>query len=108
MPQPQARQTGPTGPRIWLSESRDVRAEHIGATAKEQSVARTVASGQATPLSIAKGDFDSDGIDDLVVGYATPEGGAIECTVEMWMFRSPKRGVFPGDQPRRLPFSVFN
>ncbi|HEX4427580.1 MAG TPA: hypothetical protein VH079_19420, partial [Terriglobales bacterium] len=73
-PRPQSSQTGP---RIWLSETRDVRAEHVGATTNEQTLARIVASGQATALSLAKGDFDGDGVEDLVIGYATPTGGAI-------------------------------
>jgi uncharacterized repeat protein (TIGR01451 family) len=68
---------GPTGPRIWLSDTREVRAEHVGASANEQSLARAVASGQATPLAMTKGDFDGDGVEDLVIGYATAGGGAI-------------------------------
>jgi Domain of unknown function DUF11/Putative binding domain, N-terminal len=35
------------------------------------------ASTSARPLSLAKGDFDEDGVDDLVSGYGSGEGGSI-------------------------------
>jgi len=65
------------GPRIWLAESRELRVQHTGATPREQELARSVAARNGVPLAIARGDFDGDGIDDLLVGYATPAGGAI-------------------------------
>src|SRR6201995_3908109 len=74
---PQAPQPVPAGPRIWLSESRDVRAEHVPASTSEQTLASAIAAGQATPLAMATGDFDGDGVDDLVIGYATSTGGAV-------------------------------
>jgi uncharacterized repeat protein (TIGR01451 family) len=33
--------------------------------------------GQARPLSLAVGDFDEDGVPDLVAGYAGPSGGIL-------------------------------
>src|SRR5258708_31604319 len=66
-----------TGPRIWLAESRELPVQHAGATAREQALAQSLAAGKAVPLAMAKGDFDGDGVDDLLVGYAAPSGGAI-------------------------------
>ncbi len=34
-------------------------------------------AGQAQPLSLISHDFDEDGFSDLIVGYATPNGGAL-------------------------------
>ena len=34
-------------------------------------------SGRAEPLSLVSGDFDADGVQDLVVGYATSDGGVL-------------------------------
>ncbi len=34
-------------------------------------------AGQAQPLSLISHDFDEDGFSDLVVGYATPNGGVL-------------------------------
>src|SRR5258708_28556279 len=41
------------------------------------AIVRALNSGQATPLSLASDDFDADGVADLAVGYATPDGGRI-------------------------------
>src|SRR5258708_2682264 len=48
-----------------------------GAAALNDAAARRLAAGQGQPLSMINGDFDSDGIEDLAVGYSTPGGGAI-------------------------------
>ena len=76
-PKPALGQAAPTGPRIWLTESQALRVQHTGATAREQALAQSVAAGKAVPLALAKGDFDGDGYEDLIAGYATPAGGAI-------------------------------
>jgi uncharacterized repeat protein (TIGR01451 family) len=72
-----APQNVPTGPRIWLAERQALHVQHAGATAGDQAVAQSVTAGSAVPLTLAKGDFDGDGYEDLVVGYSTPAGGAI-------------------------------
>jgi hypothetical protein len=46
------------------------------AQVNNDAAARSIASGQARPLSLTKGDFDHDGVEDLMVGYAIPTGGA--------------------------------
>jgi hypothetical protein len=42
-----------------------------------QDVVRVLQSGEAQPLSLARGDFDEDGIEDLVAGYSAPGGKGI-------------------------------
>jgi hypothetical protein len=34
-------------------------------------------SGEQQPLAMVTGDFDEDGVGDLVIGYATTKGGSI-------------------------------
>lgn len=45
------------------------------AQVNNDAAARSIASGQARPLSLTKGDFDHDGVEDLIVGYANPHWG---------------------------------
>jgi uncharacterized repeat protein (TIGR01451 family) len=61
------------GPRIFLSDSKPLLTHHIGST----SIMSEMAGGSAQPLSLAAGDLDEDGVDDLVVGYGTGRGGII-------------------------------
>jgi hypothetical protein len=42
-----------------------------------QSSVQLLDSGQALPLSLARGDFNQDGIEDFVAGYAAPDGSGI-------------------------------
>src|SRR6202790_704326 len=79
-------------PRIWLQEAKPqpatfkasgsevaaASASRAGSTsAQRNAAAMLLASGQAQPLSVVKGDFDQDGIEDLAVGYRTALGGAL-------------------------------
>jgi len=64
-------------------ERQTLRVQHAGATAGEQALAQSVAAGKAVPLALAKGDFDGDGYEDLVVGYSTPAGGAKSFTPDV-------------------------
>src|SRR5712692_910362 len=62
-----------TGPHIYLSEPQQLSVKHVGKAA-------TLAAfdgAQVEPLSLASGDLDEDGIQDLIVGYAGPDGGII-------------------------------
>jgi uncharacterized repeat protein (TIGR01451 family) len=80
------------GPKIWLQDSRRLVTTFRGGAssitrgsvaidatnlAQNNAVALLIAAGQAQPLSMIKGDFDQDGIEDLVAGYSTSMGGAI-------------------------------
>src|SRR5215471_3254116 len=81
-------QSGPTGPKIWLQDNQPLQVVYhataaIGGSsaangtpqAANLAAAQILASGQAQPLALARGDFDADGVDDLAVGYATSGRG---------------------------------
>jgi uncharacterized repeat protein (TIGR01451 family) len=97
-PAPQT--TTPSGPRIWLDQSKPLSPTYVGTnTAGTQSATKAasgrplpgnggdgtpppppagiLAAGKATPLALASADFNEDGYDDLAVGYAAPGGGLI-------------------------------
>jgi trimeric autotransporter adhesin len=62
-----------SGPKIWLAEPQAVAVNHLGSA----SVVAPLLAGQAQPLAMISADVDGDGIADLLVGYSTPNGGAI-------------------------------
>jgi FG-GAP-like repeat len=62
-----------SGPKIWLAEPQTVAVNHLGSP----SVVAPLVAGQAQPLAMISADVDGDGIADLLVGYSTPNGGAI-------------------------------
>ncbi|HEY6252099.1 MAG TPA: right-handed parallel beta-helix repeat-containing protein, partial [Candidatus Angelobacter sp.] len=75
---------GPTtGPRIWLQENQPLPVQHVAVTLSAGQGMQPADSsalaglGQGQPVSLASGDLDADGFDDLVVGYRTPTGGVI-------------------------------
>jgi hypothetical protein len=61
------------GPRIPLQEPQLLPINY----AASQSLAQALANGQSQPLSLSTGDFDQDGVDDLVVGYSVSGAGII-------------------------------
>ncbi len=64
---------GRGNPLINLSDGRDVSADY-----KEAADFKSVqASYLLTPLALAAGDFDEDGVPDLVSGYPGPGGGIL-------------------------------
>lgn len=71
----QAQFFGETGPRIWLGERQRLAVAHVAGRPSAQYAAMFLAQG--VPLSLAHGDFDADGVEDLVAGYATLAGGAV-------------------------------
>ncbi len=82
-------QNAPQAPRIWLGVAKRFSATFIGSgaqngqasatassLAQNNAVALLLGAGKGEPLALAKGDFDRDGVEDLVVGYKTSVGGA--------------------------------
>jgi len=59
--------------RSWLGPARTLNANFTG----DPAITRALRPGSATALSIAAGDFDQDGYNDLVAGYATSEGARL-------------------------------
>src|SRR5579863_3787547 len=72
-----------SGPKIWLQENQPLPVQHLAVTLStgqgmQLADSSTLAGlGQGQPVSLASGDLDADGFDDLVVGYRTPTGGCI-------------------------------
>ena len=60
-----------TGPQIWLQKNQPLPVVHRGAMQQAGAVQG------AQPLSMASGDLDQDGFDDLLVGYSAANGGVI-------------------------------
>ncbi|MDD5542294.1 MAG: FG-GAP-like repeat-containing protein [Acidobacteriia bacterium] len=59
-------------PRINLSAGEEIVTEFVGSASQKRALVDNI--GQ--PLALASADFDEDGMPDLVIGFATPEGGA--------------------------------
>lgn len=66
-------QMPPTGPHIYLQDPQDVSVTYTGPT----GAASALASSQATPVSLASGDFYQDGIASLAAGYSFSGGGVL-------------------------------
>src|SRR5438552_620020 len=66
-------ETPGSGPHIYLGESNKLPVTYLGDT----SAIESLTGGDARPLSMTSGDFDGDGVDDLLVGYSTSQGGII-------------------------------
>ncbi|MFQ5814799.1 MAG: FG-GAP repeat domain-containing protein, partial [Anaerolineae bacterium] len=64
---------GRGNPWINLHDGVDLPAIYTGPATLTQALEEN----QAQPLSLAAGDFDEDGIPDLVSGYAGPDGGIV-------------------------------
>ena len=59
--------------KVWLQAPHSLASRYQGKAAATQALN----SGLGTPLALAAGDFNEDGVQDLVVGYATASGGAL-------------------------------
>jgi CSLREA domain-containing protein/uncharacterized repeat protein (TIGR01451 family) len=66
-------QQTPQGPHIYVQDTQPVKVNHLGPSVAVKSLAM----GQAQPLSSASADIDEDGVPDLLVGYNTPTGGVV-------------------------------
>src|SRR5215813_7367420 len=62
-----------TGSLTYLRDAQSLSATHTGSRGAMQALD----SGQAVPLSLASGDFDQDGVGDVVAGYSAPGGAGI-------------------------------
>jgi uncharacterized repeat protein (TIGR01451 family) len=72
-----AQSPGVTGPKIWLQANQPLPVQHVPASAGQGMMADLQGLGQGQPVSIAAGDLDHDGFQDLVVGYSAGAGGYI-------------------------------
>jgi len=70
-PQTVGAQQGTVGNRIWLRDAQPIAVNHVGQAKTVQAMA------SAQPLALAEGDFDADGVEDLVIGYASSNGGIL-------------------------------
>jgi hypothetical protein len=68
-----ARASGHKDASINLSEGRDILTAYAG----EERIKQALQQNTARPLALADGDFDGDGVQDLISSYAGPDGGVI-------------------------------
>ncbi|MBI3949341.1 MAG: hypothetical protein HY314_02640 [Acidobacteria bacterium] len=60
-------------PEVKNLKSETLPSTHVGPAALQQMLEQNFAQ----PLALASGDFDEDGVPDLVTGYASPHGGIL-------------------------------
>jgi CSLREA domain-containing protein len=65
--------TGRGNPWLNLLDDRDLPMAYAGAAGLKQ----VLQDGLAQPVALAAGDFDEDGVPDLIAGYVGPGGGII-------------------------------
>jgi hypothetical protein len=65
--------TGTEAATIFIRAAQTIPVSHEG----PQNAVQALDSGAARPVSLARGDFDENGIEDLVAGYAMPDGSGI-------------------------------
>ena len=68
-----AQKAGADPAKLYLDRERAVSVTYAG---KAPSV-QAMSSGQAKPLSLASGDFDGDGVEDVIAGFASGSGGLL-------------------------------
>src|SRR4029077_10129571 len=59
--------------KLYLQGERALGLSYSGSAEAVQALA----SGQLKPLALASGDLDGDGVEDLVAGYASANGGVL-------------------------------
>src|SRR5207245_7912886 len=67
------RAAGRGAPFASLRDGRDLPADYTGPAGARQALEKN----EARPLALASGDFDEDGVADLVAGYAGGKGGLL-------------------------------
>src|SRR5215831_4484866 len=68
-----ARISSSSRPWINLEDGREVGAQFSGLPEAEPALRQN----QAKPLALVSGDFDGDGVPDLVTGYSSPTGDVV-------------------------------
>ena len=58
-------------PWVSFSDGTDLQTTYTGS----EALVATMKAGLAEPLALATGDFDEDGLPDLVSGFISPSGG---------------------------------
>lgn len=81
------------GTAINFLNGATVNTEYSGA----DNLLSELQSNQTKPLSLAAGDFDGDGVDDLISGYATENGGLLT------VHRGNVDSIFPGATKTQPP-----
>ncbi len=82
------------------SRSRELATITISRTGAS-GLPRTVEQNSAQPLALASGDFDEDGIPDLVVGLAGPAGGWLS------LYRGDEASIYPNTPAARTRREVL-
>ncbi|HWY76631.1 MAG TPA: right-handed parallel beta-helix repeat-containing protein, partial [Verrucomicrobiae bacterium] len=59
--------------KLYLQGERSLSVSYLG----EPTAVQALSAGQLKPLALATGDLDGDGIEDLVAGYASANGGVL-------------------------------
>lgn len=70
--------TGITWPSLYASPAFGQRVINTGPAQQVHKLHLRFPGEQPRPLSMVAGDFDEDGIGDLVIGYSLQKGGAIQ------------------------------
>lgn len=63
----------PTNSVALIQDAKAIPITHVG----PQVPTQLLSAGQVRPVSLARGDFDHDGVEDLVAGYAARDGSGI-------------------------------
>lgn len=94
------RATGRGAPWVNLKDGHDVALDFIGA----RDFPRALAKGLVEPLSLAAGDFDGDGIPDLICGFTGSAGPTLT------LHRGNVEAIYPGtdDAPFLSPARVLD
>jgi len=86
------RAAGRGNPAINLGDGLEVPTSYVGSDRLKQLLEQD----EAQPLAMVSGDFDDDGVPDLISGYATPGGGIIT------MHRGNVDSIYPNSLEARL------